>query len=120
MLSERWAAVWTWAEERKKKLAKTHLHWNKFREEEKDVLWWLTEKEQSLGAVSEIDITDDQQVKTRLNLMKVKKINRKISGFSVGTQVHPIACIVKAYTELANTAVLLWSLTWYSYFLSAL
>ncbi|XP_074624754.1 dystrophin-like isoform X2 [Acropora palmata] len=70
VLSERWAAVWTWAEERKKKLAKTHLHWNKFREEEKDVLWWLTEKEQTLGAVSEIDITDDQQVKTRLNLMK--------------------------------------------------
>ncbi|XP_067049827.1 dystrophin-like [Acropora muricata] len=70
VLSERWAAVWTWAEERKKKLAKTHLDWNNFREEEKDVLWWLTEKEQTLGAVSEIDITDDQQVKTRLNLMK--------------------------------------------------
>lgn len=110
MLSERWAAVWTWAEERKKKLAKTHLHWNKFREEEKDVLWWLTEKEQTLGAVSEIDITDDQQVKTRLNLMKVKKINRKIRIF--GWDTGSPSSIVKACTELANTAVLLWSLTW--------
>jgi len=70
-LSERWAAVWTWAEEWKEKLNQALVDWNKLREEETVLLSWLSSKEQTLDVIAQTDITDDEQVKMHLNLLEV-------------------------------------------------
>jgi len=70
-LSERWAAVWTWAEEWTEKLNQALVDWNKLREEETVLLSWLSSKEQTLDVIGQTDITDDEQVKTHLNLLEV-------------------------------------------------
>jgi len=70
VLSERWAAVWNWAEEWKEKLNQALLDWNKLREQERELLSWLSSKEQTLDVIGETDITDEQQVKMHLNLLE--------------------------------------------------
>ena len=72
VLSERWAAVWNWAEEWKEKLNQALLDWNKLREQERELLSWLSSKEQTLDVIGETDITDEQQVKMHLNLLEVR------------------------------------------------
>lgn len=72
-MSERWAAVWTWAEEWKEKLYKALIDWNKLREEEIVLLSWLSSKEQTMDVISQTDITDEEQVKMHLNLLEVRK-----------------------------------------------
>jgi len=63
--------VWTWAEEWKEKLNQALADWNKLREEETVLLSWLSSKEQTMDAISQTDITDDEQVKMHLNLLEV-------------------------------------------------
>lgn len=70
-MSERWATVWTWAEEWKEKLNQALVDWNKLREEETVLLSWLSSKEQTLDVIAQTDITDDEQVKMHLNLLEV-------------------------------------------------
>ncbi|XP_058967140.2 spectrin beta chain, erythrocytic isoform X3 [Pocillopora verrucosa] len=70
VLSERWAAVWTWAEEWKEKLYKALIDWNKLREEETVLLSWLSSKEQTMDVIGQTDITDEEQVKMHLNLLE--------------------------------------------------
>lgn len=71
VLSERWAAVWTWAEEWKEKLNQALIDWNKLREEETMLLSWLSSKEQTMDVIGQTDITDEEQVKMHLNLLQV-------------------------------------------------
>lgn len=72
-MSERWAAVWTWAEEWKEKLYKALIDWNKLREEETVLLSWLSSKEQTMDVIGQTDITDEEQVKMHLDLLEVRK-----------------------------------------------
>ena len=71
VLSERWAAVWTWSEEWKEKLNQALVDWRKLREEETVLLSWLSSKEQTMDVIGQTDITDDEQVKMHLNLLEV-------------------------------------------------
>lgn len=80
VLSERWAAVWTWAEEWKEKLTQSLLDWNKFREEETYVLGLLSDKENTLSVIGETDITNDEQVKTHLKLLETLEIEMESQG----------------------------------------
>ncbi|XP_022785545.1 utrophin-like isoform X2 [Stylophora pistillata] len=80
VLSERWAAVWTWAEEWKKKLNKALMDWNKLREEETVLLSWLSSKEQTMDVISQTDITDEEQVKMHLNLLETLEREMEAQG----------------------------------------
>lgn len=64
--------MWTWAEEWKEKLNQALVDWNKLREEETVLLSWLSSKEQTMDVIGQTDITDDEQVKMRLNLLEVQ------------------------------------------------
>ena len=74
VLSERWAAVWTWAEEWKHTLTQVLGDWERFRREQKVLLNWLTSKEESLGLVGRTDITDPKQVAVGQELLKVIRL----------------------------------------------
>ena len=76
VLSERWAAVWNWAEEWKEKLNQALIDWEKFREEEQTLLTWLSSKEQTLDTIRQTDITDENQVKANLSLFEVRLTQR--------------------------------------------
>ncbi|XP_078374994.1 dystrophin-like isoform X3 [Oculina patagonica] len=80
VLSERWAAVWTWAEEWKEKLNQALLDWNKLREEETVLLSWLSSKEQTMDVIGQTDITDEEQVKMHLNLLETLEREMETQG----------------------------------------
>jgi len=85
VLSERWAAVWTWAEEWKEKLNQALVDWNKLREEETVLLSWLSSKEQTLDVIAQTDITDDEQVKMHLNLLETMEREMETQGTRLGS-----------------------------------
>ena len=72
-LSERWAAVWNWAEEWKHTLIQVSADWERFREEEMMLLNWLSSKEEIMEIMGQTDITDENQVLVHQNLLEVSK-----------------------------------------------
>ncbi|XP_073238321.1 uncharacterized protein [Porites lutea] len=70
VLSERWAAVWNWAEEWKEKLNQALIDWENLREEEAALLSWLSSKEQTFDLIEETDISNEEQVTMHLNLLE--------------------------------------------------
>lgn len=70
-LSERWAAVWNWSEERKNRLLEVIDDWEAFREKEKDLYDWLVGKDEAIHMSDEIDISDEDQVEAHGAILKV-------------------------------------------------
>lgn len=70
-MSERWAAVWTWSEERKNRLLKVIDNWQAFRKKEKDLYDWLVGKEEAIQMSDMIDISDEDQVDAHSAILKV-------------------------------------------------
>ena len=68
-ISQRWKRVWDWSEDRKKKLMRSLVDWQKFRDEELILLNWLAGKEKTLKEINKTDLMDEEEVKkTKMRL----------------------------------------------------
>ena len=72
-LSERWAAVWNWFEERKKVLSQVLVDWEKFRDASRSLLNWLAAKEKELELMNVTDLTDEEELQGHYELLDVRQ-----------------------------------------------
>ncbi|KAK3738455.1 hypothetical protein QZH41_017077 [Actinostola sp. cb2023] len=73
-ISQRWKRVWDWSEDRKKKLMRSLVDWQKFRDEELILLNWLAGKEKTLKEINKTDLMDEEEVKkTKMRLDQIQK-----------------------------------------------
>lgn len=70
-LSERWAALWRWSEERRTQLLRLISNWEKFRDEQIVLLNWLSSKERVLKEMGATDLSNEKQVNQHLDVLKV-------------------------------------------------
>ncbi|KXJ23728.1 Dystrophin [Exaiptasia diaphana] len=69
-LSERWAALWRWSEERRTRLLRLISNWEKFRDEQIALLNWLSSKERVLKEMGATDLSNEEQVNQHLDVLK--------------------------------------------------
>jgi hypothetical protein len=71
LLSERWAILWRWSEERRTQLLKLLGNWQKFRDEQLVLLNWLSAKEKVLKEMGVTDLSNEEEVTQQLGVLKV-------------------------------------------------
>ncbi|XP_048577507.1 dystrophin isoform X2 [Nematostella vectensis] len=69
-LSERWASVWRWSEERRARLVRMLNEWQKYRDEQLVLLNWLSGKEKVLKDMGGTDLSDEEEVAKHLDQLK--------------------------------------------------
>lgn len=71
ILSERWASLWRWSEERRTQMLKLMNNWQKFRDEQLVLLNWLSSKEKVLKEMGATDLSNEEEVAQQLEVLKV-------------------------------------------------
>ena len=74
-LSERWAAVWNWFDNRKQRLSQVLTDWEKFYNKSRMLLNWLTAKEKELDLMKITDLTDNDELQRHFELLEVSLVS---------------------------------------------